>query len=104
MRANGTAKLSPSLGDSSQLAIFEWNGTLRTVRVDSTNTQTVVREFLSVKDAKAFTGISDWTWREWADSGKCASVKLGSRLLIPVSEIHRLLSEGLRPACKGAGR
>lgn len=104
MQANIPVKLSPSLRDSSQFAIFEWNGALRTVRVDSTNTHTITREFVSVKEAKALTGISDWTWREWADYGKCASVKIGSRLLIPVSEIHRLLSEGLRPACRGTGR
>ncbi|SEF78754.1 Helix-turn-helix domain-containing protein [Bryocella elongata] len=61
-------------------------------------THGIVREFVSFKEAKDITGISDWTWREWADLGKCASVKLGHRVLIPVSEIQRLLSEGLRPA------
>ena len=77
-----------------------WDGTIKTIQPNSLESQTIVREFVSVKEAKALTGISDWTWREWAEIGKCASVKVGHRLLIPVSEIKRLLSEGLRPACK----
>lgn len=77
-----------------------WDGTIKTIQQNSLDPQTIVREFVSVKEAKALTGISDWTWREWAEIGKCASVKIGHRLLIPVSEIKRLLSEGLRPARK----
>jgi len=77
-----------------------WDGTIKTVQPIALESQKIVREFLSVKEAKALTGISDWTWREWAEIGKCASVKIGHRLLIPVSEIQRLLLEGLRPACK----
>jgi hypothetical protein len=100
MRRIGNQKVSPPVGDFSQSAVFEWNGTLKTVKVDSSTTHAIVREFVSVKEAKALTGVSDWTWREWAEIGKCASVKIGHRLLIPVSEIKRLLSEGLRPACK----
>lgn len=52
---------------------------------------------LSVDDAEALTGVSKWTWRRWAYSGKVASSKLGKRLLIPTSEIHRLMQEGSRP-------
>ncbi len=50
------------------------------------------------------TGLSPWTWRRWAYEGKVASIKVGSRLLIPRSEIERVLSEGLRPAVAKAGR
>jgi predicted site-specific integrase-resolvase len=46
------------------------------------------------------TGVSRWTWRRWACEGKVASVKLGNRLLIPVSECERLVKEGMRPALK----
>jgi|SRR6185437_6695547 len=77
-----------------------WDGTIKTLQTNPPAAQIIVREFFSVKEAKALTGISDWTWRGWANTGVCASIKLGNRLLIPVSEIHRLLSEGLRPACK----
>jgi excisionase family DNA binding protein len=53
--------------------------------------------YLSVTDAEAVTGVSRWTWRRWAYSGKVSSVKLGKRLLIPASEISRLVAENTRP-------
>lgn len=77
-----------------------WDGTIKTIQKNQPESSSIVREFVSVKEAKALTGISDWTWRGWADSGICASVKMGHRILIPTSEIQRLLSEGLRPACR----
>lgn len=43
-------------------------------------------------------GCSIWTIRGWAYAGKIASCKLGSRLMIPESEIDRLIAETLRPA------
>jgi excisionase family DNA binding protein len=42
-------------------------------------------------------GISVWTARQWAYRGKISSCKVGKLLLIPTSEITRLLSENLRP-------
>lgn len=77
-----------------------WDGTIKTIHDTTGETHRIVRELVSFKEAKEITGISDWTWREWADTGICASVKLGHRVLIPVSEIQRLLSEGLRPALR----
>jgi len=57
----------------------------------------VKAEYLGVADAEALTGISRWSWRRWAYDGKVSSVKLGKRLLIPTSEISRLVDEGMRP-------
>lgn len=61
----------------------------------------VLREYLSVQEAGKLTGLSPWTWRAWAYQGKVASVKLGtarrSRLLIPRSEIDRVMHDSLRP-------
>lgn len=54
-------------------------------------------EYVGVADAEATTGLSRWTWRAWAYSGKIASVKAGRRLLIPVAEIRRIMAEGTRP-------
>ena len=54
-------------------------------------------ELLSVKDAEVMTGRSRWSWRRDAYVGRVASVKLGAKLLIPVSEIRRVISEGTRP-------
>ncbi len=53
---------------------------------------------VGVETAGAMTGLSPWTWRRWAYEGKISSVKAGRRLLIPVSEIERVMQEGTRPA------
>ncbi|HUD23214.1 MAG TPA: helix-turn-helix domain-containing protein [Acidobacteriaceae bacterium] len=58
-------------------------------------------QYLGVAEAEARTGVSRWTWRRWAYDGKIASVKLGKRLLIPTSEIQRLIDRGTMPALEG---
>lgn len=58
-------------------------------------------EYLSVVDAEIISGLSRWTWRAWAYSGRIASVKVGRRLLIPATEIHRIIAEGTRPQVVG---
>lgn len=45
-----------------------------------------------------WTGFSHWTWRKWAYEGRVASVKVGKALLIPASEVERIMAEGYRPA------
>jgi hypothetical protein len=55
-------------------------------------------EYLGVTDAEIMTGRSRWTWRRDCYTGRIASVKLRGRLLIPISEIRRVLAEGYRPA------
>jgi len=60
--------------------------------------QAIVSQFVGVDGAEARTGISRWTWRRMAYAGRIASSKVGKRLLIPVSEIDRILAEGYRPA------
>ena len=49
-----------------------------------------------VKDAARRLGISIWTLRKRAYEGDITSVKIGAKLLIPESEIERLIREGLR--------
>jgi excisionase family DNA binding protein len=71
--------------------------------VDMNQTGAVSRQFVSVADAEAKTGVSKWTWRRWALDGKVGSVKLGKRLLIPVSEIDRLVAQNTRPAVNQKG-
>jgi excisionase family DNA binding protein len=61
-------------------------------------------KFMGVDDAEARSGISRWTWRRMAYAGRIASSKVGKRLLIPTSEVDRVLSEGYRPAIQGANR
>jgi len=55
-------------------------------------------QYLGVSEAETLTGVSKWTWRRWAYDGKVASVKLGKRLLIPTTEIDRLVAENTRPS------
>ena len=57
-------------------------------------------ETVSVAVAEAMTGVSRWTWRRWCYSRRIASVKVGKRLLIPTTELRRVLAEGLRPAAE----
>lgn len=58
----------------------------------------VQAQFVSVLEAETQTGVSRWTWRRWAYDGKIGSVKLGRRLLLPISEIERLVAQNSRPA------
>jgi hypothetical protein len=62
------------------------------------------KELFTVQEAGHYSGESVWTWRKRCYDGVCASVKLSSRgrLLIPKSEIDRLIEEGMRPAQKSA--
>lgn len=64
----------------------------------------VETEYLSVKDAELMTGRSRWSWRRDAYEGKIASVKLGASLLLPLSEVRRLIAENTRPAVVGNDR
>jgi hypothetical protein len=54
-------------------------------------------ELVSVQGAETMTGRSRWSWRRDAYEGRIASVKLGARLLIPVSELRRVIAENTRP-------
>ena len=56
----------------------------------------VTPAYMGVTEAEVLSGISRWTWRAYAYKGKIESTKVGQRLLIPVSEITRILSEGRR--------
>ena len=55
-----------------------------------------------VKDAAQRLGISIWMLRKKAYDGNVASVKIGTKLLIPESEMVRLVQEGMRPRRSGS--
>jgi len=55
-------------------------------------------KYLRVDQAELMSGVSRWTWRRWAYTNKIASVKAGKRLLIPIAEFDRVMTEGYRPA------
>jgi hypothetical protein len=54
-------------------------------------------ELVSVQGAEIMTGRSRWSWRRDAYEGRVSSVKIGSRLLLPIAEIRRVIAEGTRP-------
>jgi hypothetical protein len=62
----------------------------------------VETELVSVQGAETMTGRSRWSWRRDAYEGRIDSVKLGARLLIPVSEIRRVVAENTRTRVKKA--
>jgi hypothetical protein len=53
-------------------------------------------ELIRISEFAHRLGISIWTARSWAYAGKISSVKLGSLLQIPVSEVARMINENLR--------
>ncbi len=55
------------------------------------------RQYVSAAEAEEITGVSRWTWRRKAYAGSIASTKVGTRLLIAVDELERVLAEGTRP-------
>jgi hypothetical protein len=65
-------------------------------------TATVQRpNLLTTQQAASISGESKWTWRARAYRGVVTSVKIGgrqARLLIPESEVLRLIEQGTRPA------
>jgi excisionase family DNA binding protein len=56
------------------------------------------QRLIPVKEWARVMGISVWTARQWAYSGKISSHKLGTKLSIPVSEVDRVCAESVRPA------
>jgi excisionase family DNA binding protein len=55
-------------------------------------------EVIRVQEFAQRLQISVWTARQWAYRGKIASCKAGKHLLIPASEISRLIAQNTRPA------
>jgi excisionase family DNA binding protein len=49
----------------------------------------------SIEEAAELLAISAWTVRKWISVKKISSCKLGSRRVVPASEIKRLLDESL---------
>ncbi len=57
-----------------------------------------------VKDAARLLGISVWTLRKKAHERGIGSVKIGSKLLIPQSEVDWIIEAGTRPRRSVTGR
>jgi excisionase family DNA binding protein len=55
-------------------------------------------ELLSIDAAAKLLGLRAVTVRQWASARRIARVKLGRRVLIPSSEVERLIEQSLIPA------
>ena len=53
-------------------------------------------EVIRIQEFAEQLRISIWTARQWAYRGKIASVKAGKLLLVPTSEVTRLITENTR--------
>lgn len=49
----------------------------------------------SIDTAAELLAVSPWTIRKWITQRKITSAKLGSRRVIPASEIKRIITEAL---------
>jgi excisionase family DNA binding protein len=56
-----------------------------------------MQDLCPIKRAAQRLGISIWTLRKKVYEGDIDSIKIGVKLLIPGSEIDRLIREGTRP-------
>jgi excisionase family DNA binding protein len=54
-------------------------------------------QLLTISGFAARLGISVWTARAWAYAGRIESIKVGSRLQVPESEVERIVNAGRRP-------
>ncbi len=50
-------------------------------------------QLLGLETVAGLLGLSVWTIRKWVCEGKIKSVKLGSRRLIKMVEVRRLISD-----------
>lgn len=55
------------------------------------------RRMIGVAPAAETLGISVWTLRNWCYQGKCASYKIGDRLMLDEEELNRIMDESRRP-------
>ena len=54
-------------------------------------------ELIGIEAAAARLSLSPWTLRRWICDKKITTCKIGTRRLIPVSEIARLINDGMEP-------
>ena len=60
-------------------------------------------KLVGIRDASHYLGLSPWTIRSWCYSGKIASHKVGSRLMVSMEELERVIHESERPRIIAGG-
>lgn len=56
------------------------------------------KRMLGAQPAAEYTGLSPWTLRSYAYSGKISSYKIGTRLLFDIADLDQMIEAGRRPA------
>ena len=54
-----------------------------------------VDQLLSLEAAAKICSVSIWTMRKWVSEHKIKSAKLGSRRLIPMTELKRFINDAI---------
>lgn len=57
-----------------------------------------MERLLSIAVTAAQLSVSPWTIRLWIKKGRLGSAKLGTRRLVPQSEIERFIACAIQPA------
>ncbi len=57
-----------------------------------------MERLLSIVIVAEHLGVSPWTIRVWIKQGKLGSTKLGTRRLVPQSEVMRFVASSFTPA------
>ncbi len=61
-------------------------------------------DMLTIHEAAAELRIHVETLRRWIRAGRLRAVKVGVKILVPRSEVERILSEGTAPITLAGGR
>lgn len=61
-----------------------------------------MKQLLSVQDASAFLGVSQWTIYRWARCGRVVSIQLGRRRLFAEEDLRALINDARTAGTVGA--
>jgi hypothetical protein len=62
------------------------------------------KRMLGAEPAGEYSGLSPWTLRAYAYSGKIASYKIGTRLLFDIADLDAMIEAGRRPALQSSDK
>jgi len=63
-----------------------------------------MEKLISFEEAQQLTGIKIATWRSWAAQRRIATVRLGRRIKLRVSDLEKFVDAGTIPALPERGR
>ena len=64
---------------------------------DNPNPQPGERRTLTIKETAASLGISDWMVYEMVKRGEIKTIRIGKRILIPISALDQFVAENRSP-------